>query len=144
MQTARAVCMHKSKMKALTIFSLAVAATLVGCKDPAPDQGKIAGQTAKIYYEYLINGKYEAYVDGFHQPDSIPANYREQLITNAKMFVGMINEKHNGLKSVSVANAKADTARHVGQAFLLLCFGDSTREEIVVPMEQHHGVWMMR
>lgn len=131
-------------MKALTIFSFAAAALLASCRDKAPDQGEIAGQTAKIYYDYLIDKKYEAYVDGFHQPDSIPANYREQLIINAKMFVGMINEKHNGLKSVSVANAQADTTRHIGSAFLILCFGDSTREEIVVPMVQHRGVWMMR
>lgn len=131
-------------MKALTLFSIAAVATLASCHNNTPDQGEIAGQTAKIYYDYLIDRKYEAYVDGFHQPDSIPANYREQLITNAKMFVGMIDEKHNGLKSVSVANAKADTTRHVGSAFLILCFGDSTREEIVVPMVQHHGTWMMR
>ena len=68
---------------------------------------ELAGRTAKAYYDYLIEGKYEAYTDGFYQPE-------------------------------------ADTARHTGHAFLVLCFKDSTKEEIVVPMALVEGNWMMK
>ena len=74
---------------------------------------EMAGRTAKAYYDYLIEGKYEAYTDG-------------------------------GLAAVKVAGAKADTARHTGHAFLVLCFKDSTKEEIVVPMAFVEGNWMMK
>ena len=29
-------------------------------------------------------------------------------------------------------------------AFLMLCFGDSTIEEVVVPMVKHEGKWLMK
>ena len=105
---------------------------------------ELAGRTAKAYYDYLIEGKYEAYTDGFYQPDSIPGSYREQLIVNAKQYAAQMKEDHGGLAAVKVAGAKADTARHTGHAFLVLCFKDSTKEEIVVPMALVVGNWMMK
>lgn len=131
-------------MKRAFLALTVIIACLTACKKDGPDPNEVMGQAAKIYYEYLIQGKYDAYVDGFYQPDSIPESYREQLVTNAKMFAGLMNEQHNGLKSVTIASAKADTARHTGHAFLMMCFGDSTREEVVVPMVEHNGNWMLR
>lgn len=131
-------------MKRAFFSIFALAACLSACNKSGIDPNEVMGQAAKVYYEYLIHGKYEAYVDGFYQPDSIPDSYREQLVANAKMFAALMDEQHKGLKSVSVASAKADTARHVGHAFLILCFGDSTREEVVVPTVEHKGAWMLR
>ena len=51
---------------------------------------------------------------------------------------------HQGLQSVEIAGAKADTARHIGSAFLVLGFKDKTKEEIVVPLVLNNGNWMMR
>lgn len=105
---------------------------------------EMAALTAKTYYEYLADGKCEAWVDGFYRPDSIPANYREQLVANARMYVGQIRETHKGLVSVGIAGAKVDTAQHVGHVFLVLAFADSVKEEIVVPMVSSGGNWYMR
>ena len=85
---------------ALTLFSFASCG-----KGEEPNPEELVAKTAKTYYDYLIQGKYDAYVDGFYRPD---------------------------------------TAKHVGHAFLVLCFKDSTREEIVVPMTLKKGNWMMR
>ena len=113
---------------------------------PAKPQNpnELAVRAAKVYYDYLIAGNFEAYVDGFYRPDSIPGSYREQLIVNAKQYVGQIKDDHSGLAAVHAVSAKTDTARHVGRAFLMLCFGDSTKEEIVVPMVLHGGNWYMK
>ena len=48
------------------------------------------------------------------------------------------------MKSVDIISAKADTAHHVADVFLLLAYGDSTKEQIVVPMVQVDGDWKMR
>lgn len=114
------------------------------CEHKAPEPGAIAAQTAKAYYDYLLQGKYEEFIDGRYQPDSIPANYREQLITNARMYVGQMEAEHKGLKSVRVVSNKVDTSHHSANAFLILTYGDSTSEEIVVPMVERKGVWYMR
>lgn len=124
---------------ALTLFSFASCG-----KGEEPNPEELVAQTAKTYYDYLIQGKYDAYVDGFYRPDSIPGSYREQLIVSAKQYVWQMKDDHKGLDSVTIAGAKADTTKHVGHAFLVLCFKDSTREEIVVPMTLKKGNWMMR
>lgn len=116
---------------------------LSACKEqPKPED--VVGQVAKSYYEQLLQGHYEQFVDGTYQPDSIPEGYRQQLIRNAKMFVGQQNEEHRGIKQLRVVKAQADTTRRVGTVYLSLAYGDSTNEEIVVPMVYYRGVWYMR
>ena len=71
----------------LAVIFSALLLLVVACgSEPKPDE--VAGKAAKLYYDYLVDGKYEMFVDGYYQPDSIPASYREQLVTNAKMFAG--------------------------------------------------------
>lgn len=108
------------------------------------DPSEMAGRTAKLYYENLLHGRYDVFVDGFYRPDSIPSSYRSQLIDNARMYVAQMNDDHHGLARVDLIHATADTARNEGRAFLLLCFADSTREEVVVPMVRIENLWMMR
>ena len=125
------------------LFYSFLASLAVACAS-GPAAGEVAAQAAKVYYEQLLAGKYEHWVDGFYRPDSIPASYRRQLIDNAKMFVGQQKEERRGILDVRVVNGVADTAKHSANVFLLFAFGDSTSEEVVVPMVQHRGVWYMR
>ena len=132
-------------MKKILYIAIALFA-LVSCSKSAsnakPDE--LAARAAKLYYENLLHGKCEAYIDGFYRPDSIPASYREQLIVSAKQYVGQMKKDHQGLVSVETAGARVDTAKHVGEAYLLLGFGDKTKEEVVVPLVLHDGNWMLR
>lgn len=126
------------------IIIMSAIVLLTACSGHDVDQGELAGRTAKIYYDMLRQGKYAEFVDGHYRPDSIPAGYRSQLIDNARMFMAQQNDEHSGIKAVSVLRATADTARHEGVAYLLLCYGDSAREEVAVPMAYVDGIWMMR
>lgn len=125
------------------LFYFFVALLVVACSSgPAPSE--VAAQAAKEYYAQLLAGKYDHYVDGFYRPDSIPNNYRQQLIDNAKMFLRQQKTDRRGILDVRVVNAMADTAKRSANVFLLFAYGDSTSEEIVVPMVMHKGVWYMR
>lgn len=118
---------------------------LIACGGKSDDSpSEMVGRTAKLYYDNLLHGRYDVFVDGFYRPDSIPGSYRSQLIDNARMYVAQMNDDHHGLARVDLIRATADTARNEGRAFLLLCFADSTREEIVVPMVRVEKLWMMR
>ena len=132
-------------MKKLLFFIiLMIGVGVTSCKNEEIDPAVVAGNVAKQYYQYLLDGKYEEFVDGYYQPDSIPGVYREQLITNAKMFVGLQKEVHQGMVKVDVAKASVDTANHVANVFLNIAYGDSTTEEVVVPMVLVDGNWMMK
>jgi len=101
-------------------------------------------RTAKVYYDYLIAGDYESFVDGIYQPDAIPEAYREQLITNARMFMGQQTAERKGIASTQLWRAEVGADGKTADVFIILCYADSTREEIVVPMIEVEGNWMMR
>ncbi len=114
------------------------------CGSQGPSPADIAGHAAKVYYDRLLQGHYDQFVDGRYLPDSIPASYRDQLITNMQMFMGQQQQEHGGLREVRYVSATADTARHVAQVYLLFVYGDKTTEQVLVPMVEHKGVWYMR
>ena len=134
---------RKDRHILLSVF-LGLALTFFACTETKHDEGEVAGRAAKIYYDYLLQGKYDAYVDGFYRPDSIPASYRSQLIDNAKMFIALQKEEHGGIKSVSVARVTVDTVAKAANIFLTVSYGDKEKEQILVPMVKQKGVWMMR
>ena len=133
--------MNSSKMKKL--LYLFVAMVIVACTS-SPDESEVAARAAKEYYGYLLQGNIASFVDGHYRPDSIPDTYREQLIANTKMYVNQQNEEHRGIKDIRIVDAKTDMQKHAANVFLVLSFGDSTSEEIVVPMVESGGVWYLR
>ena len=126
-------------------YLLALLMTLllcVACSGPTPEE--LASLAAKSYYDHLIHEEYELFLEGKHSEDSLPADYRQQLLDNYRQFMAHQKVAHHGIREVRVVNAKADTLLKNTHVFLVLCFGDSTNEEIVVPMVEHRGKWMMK
>jgi hypothetical protein len=113
-------------------------------KPSGPDAAAKAAQAAKVYYDQLLKGDYGSFVDGRYQPTQMPESLRQQLIANAKMFLAQQEKDHKGIKTVSVTDARADTAHHVANAFLTFSYGDGTKEQVVVPMVEVKDVWYMR
>ncbi|HEY9551618.1 MAG TPA: hypothetical protein VIQ97_04970 [Prevotella sp.] len=125
------------------LFYVVIAYLMASCMQ-APPAEEVASRTAKAYYDYLLNGDLENYIGGYYLPDSIPGSYREQLLANAKMFLGQQKDEHRGIKEVRIVRAEADTAKHVANVFMVFAYGDSTNEEVLVPMVEHKGVWYLR
>lgn len=131
-------------MKKLLSLAFGLCILCWGCGSEGTKPEDVAAQAAKAYYDLLIEGKYDRFVDGRYQPDSIPAGYREQLIANMKMYMGEQEAIRRGLRQVRIMSAKADTALHAANVFLVFVYGDSTSEEVLVPMVEHKGVWYTR
>jgi hypothetical protein len=116
--------------------------------------------TAQKYYEQLVAGDYNSFVEGsLMGQDTVPESYKSQMLLNARMFMERMQKEHNGIESVKVLRAKVDTIKAgtsgksgeqdaikeiVAQAYLSLGFADSSREEIVVPMVFKDDVWYLR
>ena len=122
------------------LFSLFVSTQ---CARLSPEQQ--AALAAEGYYRHLIAGEYDQFLEGRAGADSLPDSYREQLLTGYRQFMAQQQEKHDGITAVSVSNVRTDSLDHYTSVFLLLCYGDSTQEEIVVPMvDTGDGRWRMR
>lgn len=115
---------------------------LAACKDEPKED--FAAKAAKAYYDSLVKGRYAEYVDGFCNADSLPQSYRDQLIVNAKQFAAQQLTDHGGIADVRTVTSRTDSVNGRTDVFLLLCFGDSTKEEVVVPMVECGGVWKMK
>lgn len=132
-------------MKKLCFFLvLLMVLGFLGCKSEAPTATQLAAAAAKEYYGMLLAGKYREFAAGYNQPNRLPDGYHDQLVMNAQMFVEQQQDEHKGIAKVNILNAKADTAHHVVDVFLQMVYGDSTREQVVVPMVEVEGEWKMR
>ncbi len=133
-------------MKYLKYLLVLVCVFFISCsgKEKTQSEGELAAVAAKGYYDELLKGEYETFVDSRYQTDSIPSLYREQLIANMKMYISQQNDEHSGIKNVNIVNANADTIHHTANVFLTLEYGDKTTEQVVVPMVRYKGKWLMR
>jgi hypothetical protein len=104
----------------------------------------MASLAAKGYYEHLLQGEFEHFLKGKVGADSLPEGYREQLLGGYRQFMAQQEKLHHGILDVRIANAKADSLLHYTNVFLVLCFGDSTNEQIAVPMVEQNGSWRMK
>lgn len=115
----------------------------MSCGNPTAEE--MASLAAKGYYEHLIHGEYEQFLQGkagLHKHSE--EDFWNQLRDNCHQFVHQQEQAHRGIHEVRVVNAKTDTLQKYTNVFLMLCFGDSTNEEIVVPMVERDGRWYMR
>ena len=128
-------------MKYLPAFILTLL-LYMACANPSPEE--MASIAAKGYYNHLVNGEYEAFLEGKEGADSLSDDYREQLLTSYRQFMAQQNRDHHGILDIRVSNAVTDTVLQYTNVFLVLCFGDSVNEEIVVPMVERNGSWRMK
>lgn len=116
---------------------------VVSCKEEVRPEDE-AAEAARGYHELLVQGDYEGYLSGMAGIDSVPDSYRRQLLDNVYMFMHRQQDEHNGIRSVRVASARFDSVTKRVDAFLIFCFGDSTNEEVMVPMQREGERWVMR
>ncbi len=110
-----------------------------------PSREELASLAAKGYYEHLIHGEYEQFYEGMDQRElSSEESYRSQMLDNLRQFMARQEQEHRGVLEVRVSNVTTDTVQQLTNVFLVLCFGDSTNEEVVVPMVERHGAWRMK
>ena len=120
----------------------ALVATIAACSSPSREE--LASLAAKGYYQHLIEGDYDHFLEGREFADSLPADYRSQLIDCYSQFLAQQQEARGGINEVRISRAYTDSTQQYTSVLLMLCYGDSTTEEVVVPMVERNGRWMMK
>ena len=125
------------------LIGLIMVTGIIACSGVSKEE--LASLAAKGYYEHLIHGEYEQFLEGKAGLKPYEGNeYWSQLLDNCHQFMRQQENSHRGVREVRVVNAKTDTIQKYTNVFMVLCFGDSTNEEIVVPMVEHDGRWFMK
>lgn len=98
--------------------------------------------SAEYYYNCLIDEDYEAWIDGMLHSETYTDDIRQERIDMLREYLNTENELRGGLKQVK---ALRDTAcDNNAFVFLELSYGDSTCEEILVPMILDGETWKMK
>ncbi|MUL28922.1 hypothetical protein F0475_11630 [Prevotella sp. A2879] len=126
----------------LIVVTLLLAAC--GGKKQDIDQGKLAAKAAKDYYEQLLKGDYEAFLNNENRTNNLPDGYRKQLLLNLKQFVTQQDSLHHGIDSISLGASNFSAKDNTASVFLLFHYGDKTTEQVVVPMVKERGKWILR
>lgn len=124
----------------LTLLALTI---LASCRESV-DEAQLVAQTAQLYYESLLQGRYDEFVGGLDSHVGASTAYDEQLVANAKMFLEQQRTLKGGINSIAVADAQIDKKQHTADAFLVFTYGDGSSEQVLVPMVERDGVWLMR
>ena len=126
----------------LTLLSLAL---VVSCSDEKKVEKHSKPEDVVLAaYNNLIKGEYEKYVMNVQSCDSITEKYRKSLIIAAKQFMAKEKEEKGGITGVSVVNTKTNEAGTYSLVMLTLTYGDSTSEEVAVPVVKVDGSWRLR
>ena len=110
----------------------------------SPTREELASLAAKGYYQHLIEGDFDHFLEGRVMADSLPDDYRSQLIDGYSQFLAQQVKARGGINEVRISRAYTDSTQQYTSVLLMLCYGDSTIEEVVVPMVEHDGRWMMK
>lgn len=125
--------------KAISVFALFLGiAVWMSCGNGTDE----AGRAAETYYNYLIEGKYDAYVAGIAYSDSMTDDYREQMVDLVAQYMAREKEQRRGL--VSAKALRDSVFQGMANVFLEVTYGDSTREEISLPMVKCGDDWKMQ
>ena len=125
------------------LYLVALVLLITACGGASKEE--LASLAAKGYYDHLIHGEYEQFYEGMDQRErSGEEAYRSQMLDNLRQFMARQEQEHRGILEVRVSNAVTDTVQQFTNVFLVLCFGDSTNEEVVVPMVERQGAWRMK
>jgi hypothetical protein len=110
----------------------------------SPTREELASLAAKGYYQHLIEGDFDHFLEGRVMADSLPDDYRSQLIDGYSQFLAQQVKARGGINEVRISRAYTDSTQQYTSVLLMLCYGDSTSEEVVVPMVERDGRWMMK
>ena len=128
--------------KLVYLVLLVFLAQWAACSSPTSEE--LASLAAKGYYQHLIEGDFDHFLEGRVMADSLPDDYRSQLIDGYSQFLAQQVKARGGINEVRISRAYTDSTQQYTSVLLMLCYVDSTSEEVVVPMVERDGRWMMK
>ncbi len=128
------------------LFYIAIVLVAFSACTQAPTAEEEAARAAQSYYQLLQDNQLDMFIQGKAGIDSLPSGYRMQMLKVYEQYLNEIKEKHNGINEVGISEnvGRYDPSKQFVYAFLMVSFGDSTQEEITVPMVENNGKWIMK
>ena len=100
-----------------------------------------ARQAAERYFTMLIDGRYDAYVDGLIGSDSMPDDMRSQMIDLLAQFMVQQRVNRDLLHVTATSDSIKDSTAYV---YLDILYGDSVSEQVGMSLQFIGNRWRMQ
>ena len=140
-------CARQSVRFLLAVPVLIAAVALCSCcgEDKAnadsdlPDEAEVAEM-----YNHFIRGEYGAYVDQMESLDSMPPDYRSQMVALMKQRHRQLEEERGGPRSCRIVRFVPSDDDKYCEAYVEVMYNDSTYDEILLPLVRIGDVWKLK
>ncbi len=128
--------------KFLLPLSIAIVCTLAACRHRGDTLSHAsARKAAERYMKMLIDGRYEDYISGMVDGDSLPADMRSQMVDLLAQFC----QGQSLNKSMLAVSATADSIQDsTAYVYLDVTYGDSTTEQVGMQLVYIGERWFMQ
>ena len=133
---------HKRSPLLVLLISFLLAACSSGGKGD-----ELQPPTAKEvmeYYELYRSGNYAEYVKAMQSCDNKPADFCKQMADALKQHAARIKEEKGGTVSAEFLRSELHAEHSAADAYLSVTYGDSTKEEIVLPLVFWQDKWRLK
>ena len=96
--------------KLVYLVLLVFLAQWAACSNPTREE--LASLAAKGYYQHLIEGDFDHFLEGRVMADSLPDDYRSQLIDGYSQFLAQQVKARGGINEVRISRAFTDSTQH--------------------------------
>ncbi len=133
------------KLRFLVVSALTVLA--ISCSSEKKDgfvEKATPSEIVETAYNYLIKGEYEQYLLCVQSYDSIPERYHKSLINVLKQAAENEKKERNGIANVKAIAENTNEKDTYSVVRVDITYGDSTKEEIAVPVVKFNGKWRLK
>ncbi len=130
-------------MRNVFLSLLLVSAMLCGCGGSAEKPVRPPKPDAVLeMYNHYVEGKYADYVREIHSNIGKPESFLEQMEWLMQQNAARQMAERGGVAKAEVGRIEQDSA--FANVFMLISYGDSSREEILLPLVFDKGRWWIR
>ena len=96
------------------------------------------------YYELYRSGNYADYVKAMQSCDDKPADFCKQMADALKQHAARIKAEKGGTVSAEFLRTEMHAEHSAADAYLSVTYGDSTKEEIILPLVFWQDKWRLK
>ena len=96
------------------------------------------------YYELYRSGNYADYVKAMQSCDDKPADFCKQMADALKQHATRIKAEKGGAVSAEFLRTELHAEHSAADAYLSVTYGDSTKEEIILPLVFWQDQWRLK
>ncbi len=133
------------KLRFLVVSALTV--LTISCSSEKKDsfvEKATPSEIVETAYNHLIKGEYEQYLLCVQSYDSIPERYHKSLINVLKQAAENEKKERNGIANVKAIAENTNEKDTYSVVRVDITYGDSTKEEIAVPVVKFNGKWRLK